>query len=152
VPNGNPDFDFAAQEEWFLPIASAVTSFSESHGLLIDKYYHEGASWDLRFRHPRGGNASVAIYNGGAKGALIGSIWYLDDYDKFTRYSHSRPPRVIEKNSTAILKALEVEFVAILAVSVGEWTEVTSGYERIWSQYPKQQFEEMGPRYPLPKV
>jgi hypothetical protein len=63
VPNGNPAFNLAEQETCFAPLAQAIGGVAGKHNLLLEKYYHEGASWDLRFNHPRGGQASVTIYS-----------------------------------------------------------------------------------------
>ena len=108
MPNGNPAFNLAEQETWFAPLAQAIGEVADKHNLLLDKYYHEGASWDLRFNHPRGGQASVTIYNGGAA-AQVGSVWYLDDYDLSTRFIHSRPLRQIPKQSDSVRQELEIE-------------------------------------------
>jgi hypothetical protein len=67
VPNGNPSFDLAEQEAWFAPLAQTIGELGRKHNLLLEKYYHESFSWDLRFNHPRGGHASVTVWNGGPR-------------------------------------------------------------------------------------
>jgi hypothetical protein len=36
MPNGNPDFDPKAAEQWFAPIAGVLESFAQRHNLLVD--------------------------------------------------------------------------------------------------------------------
>lgn len=61
MPNGNPDFDPKAAEQWFAPIAGVLESFAQRHNLLVDRCYHDSPSWTFRFSHPRGGQASVGV-------------------------------------------------------------------------------------------
>lgn len=149
MPNGNPGFNLTEQEIWFAPLAQAICEVADKHNLLLEKYYHEGASWDLRFNHPRGGQASVTIYNAGAA-AQVGSVWYLDDYDLSTRFIHSRPLREIPRQSDSVRQELEIEFAAILGSPVGQWTQIAKDYERIWSQYSKAEFQAMARKLPNP--
>ena len=151
MPNGNPLFNLSAQETWFAPLSQVIGEVARKHNLLLDKYYHENASWDLRFSHPRGGQASVTIYNVGAADiAKVGSVWCLDDYDRFTRFIHSRPLRQIPKKAESVRWELEVEFAAILALPLGQWHRVVTGYEGIWSQYSKAEFQAMAGKLPDP--
>ena len=152
MPNGDPHFDVAAQEEWFAPLASVIADFAESHSLYVQKYYHDSCAWDLRFRHPQGGFASVAIYNHAADSAQIGSTWYVDSFAHFTRSLYVRPLRVIPKTPHDVGTELHSELAAIIAVPAGQWTKVASGYEPVWGQYTEQQFTKMQPTYSLPKL
>jgi len=151
VPNGgNPSFNLGEQEAWFAPLSQVIGDVACKHNLFLDKYYHEGASWDLRFTHPRGGQASVTVYNGGPELATVGSVWYLDDYDQFTRFIHSRPLRQVTKEPDALRRELEVELAAVLALPLGQWNQVAKSYERVWGQYSKAAFQAMAPKYPAP--
>jgi len=150
VTNGNPDFNLREQEEWFAPLAAAITAFARAHNLLVDKYYHESTSWDLRFNHPRGGQASIEVYNESADFAGVGSGWHLDEFECFTRSIHRRARRKIAKEPVLLARELANELAAITAVPLGQWTQVAKGYEQIWGQYTKQEFERMTPRYPDP--
>lgn len=149
MPNGDPNFDRDEQEEWFGRIATPIQNFVAGHGLVLDKYYHDGPSWDLRFGHPLGGTTSIHVMNAGAVARIITS-WHLDDYDQFTRFLHWRDPIDVELDSDAISRALLDELEAILATPLGQWTEIATGYKREWGRYSKAQFEAMGPSYPLP--
>lgn len=150
MPNGNPSFNFSEQESWFAPLSQAIGDVARRHNLLLDKYYHEGPSWTLRFNHPRGGQASISVSNGGPEVAKVHSAWHLDDYDRFTRSIHWRQPRDVPKNPEAVRRELEFEFRALLEVPLGEWNQVATGYERVWGQFSKAAFLAMTPRYPDP--
>lgn len=152
MPNGNPDFDFRQQEAWFAPLSTVITQFSLTRNLLLDKYHHEGCSWDLRFTHPRGGRGAVTVYNWALDTARIGSVWHIDDYDRFTRFIHWRHPREIAKDPEVLARELEDELAAILAVPLGQWNQIAKDYRPIWGRHSKQEFESMAPNYPYPRV
>lgn len=149
MPNGDPNFNLDEQEEWFGRIAAPIKNFVVRHGLVLDKYYHDGPSWDLRFGHPLGGNASIQVTNAGDV-ARLSTVWYVDDYDQFTRFLHWRDPIDVGLDIDSITKALHEELAAILATPLGKWTKIATGYKRAWGMYPKAVFEAMGPTYPLP--
>jgi hypothetical protein len=150
VPNGNPEFRLNEQEAWFAKIAKPISLFVAQHGLVLDKYYREVPSWDLRFGHPLGGSASIQIMNAGVV-ARICTVWHLDDYDKFTRFLHWRDPVDVELDSESIFQTLAEELRAILATPLDNWTKVATGCEESWSGFSTAQFESMGPTYPIPK-
>jgi hypothetical protein len=150
VPNGNPSFDLAEQEAWFAPLAQTIGELGRKHNLLLEKYYHESFSWDLRFNHPRGGHASVTVWNGGPTVAKVGATWHVDDYDRFTRSIHWRPPRDVAKEPETVRRELELEFTSILALPLGQWNQVATGYEQIWGQFSRAAFYAMARKYPDP--
>src|SRR5579862_6687490 len=142
VPNGNASFNLSEQEAWFAPLSQAIDDVARKHNLLLEKYYHEAPSWALRFNHPRGGQASVTVSNGGAV-AKIGSVWHLDDYDQFTRFLHWRQERDVPRELESLRRELELEFVAVMALPLGQWNQVASGYKRVWGQFSKAAFQAM---------
>jgi hypothetical protein len=149
LPNGNPSFQLTHQEAWFAPIAQAINDVALEHNLLLEKYYHESPSWDLRFNHPLGGQASLSLSNGGDL-AKVGSVWHLDDYDLFTRFLHWRKPRDVARDPASVRRELQVELATVLALPLGQWNQIARGYERIWGQFSKAAFNSMAPKYPDP--
>jgi hypothetical protein len=152
VPNGDANFDLRCQEQWFASLASEIKAFALQHNLFIEKYYHDSRSWDLRFSHPKGGNASISISNIAPDRASIGSSWYVDHYDHFTRSIHWRVARSIPKEPAFIREALKEEFHAIIAAPFGAWNQVARGYDDAWGEYAKEQFYALGPHYPKPII
>lgn len=150
MPNGKPDFDQSEFEVWFAPLADVITKFAHARNLFLEKYYHQNCSWDLRFNHPHGGQGSVTVYCPTASTARIGSAWHLDEYASFTRSIHWRHPREIAKDPDALGLELSAELAAITAVPIGNWNQVATGFERIWGQRTKEEFERMAPQYPDP--
>ncbi|MCC6432700.1 MAG: hypothetical protein IT354_17455 [Gemmatimonadaceae bacterium] len=150
MPNGNHEFDLGAQEEWFASIAPAITAFADTHRLFVDKYYRDHGAWELRFNHPRGGQADVSVGNLGPSLAYVGAQWYLDDYDSFSRSLYWRDQRDIAKVPEVVARELGVELRAILAVPLGQWRSVVSDYQDIWGQHTKAEFERMARTYPMP--
>jgi hypothetical protein len=150
MPNGNADFDLNVAQQWFAPIAGALVSFAERHNLLVDRYYHDSPSWTFRFNSPRGGQASIGVSCDAGELAAIYSSWHMDDYDRFTRFIHWRKPRAVSKVEDALVKELELELSAIVAIPPGQWNQVADGYSNIWGRYTKAEFEKMRPSYPDP--
>ena len=150
MPNGNPDFDPKATEQWFAQIAGVLMSFAQRHNLLVDRYYHDSPSWTFRFIHPQGGQASVGVSCNAGEIAAIYSSWHVDDYDRFTRFIHWRKSREVSKDDKTMLEELERELSAILAVPLGQWNQVAEGYSNVWGRYTKDEFAKMTPAYPDP--
>lgn len=152
MPNGDPDFDLEREESWFAPIAPAVERFATARNLLVGRYDHDAPAWTLRFNHPEGGQASIVLTHHEQRSVAIGSVWHVDCHDTFTRSLHRREPREVPREPGAVRHALEAELRAILAVPPGAWTEVATGYERIWGRYTREQFAALAPRLPDPVV
>jgi hypothetical protein len=152
LPNGNPDFDLESAERYFAPISTCMENFAKRHNLFVDKYYHESESWNLRFAHSKGGNATIDIGRLSDDEVSVSSAWYVDDYDSFTRCLHRRDKKPIGIDSNILRKALREELLAILAVEFGKWTEVVDGYQASWSRYTKEESEALPPHYPQPTL
>jgi hypothetical protein len=150
MPNGDQTFDATAEEAWFGPISVPILSFATQHNLLVDRYYHDSRSWDFRFNHPRGGQASIALHHLRDDTAGVGSTWHLDDYDRFTRYLYWGKTRDVPKVAEILTAELEAELTAVLALPLGSWNQVAETYARVWGQFTKEQFQKMAPRYPDP--
>jgi hypothetical protein len=150
MPNGDPTFDATAEEAWFAPISDSILSFAARHNLLVDRYYHHSRSWDLRFNHPRGGQAPISLHHLRDDTAGVGSSWHLDDYDRFTRYVYWGKTRDVPKVAGILTAELGAELAAVLALPLGSWNQVVDTYARVWGQFTKEQFQKMAPRYPDP--
>ena len=51
----------------------------------------------------------------------------------------------------SISKALLDELDSILATPLGKWTKIAAGYESVWGEYSKSEFESIGPTYSVPR-
>ena len=150
MPNGDPDFDVAAEAAWFAPIAPVLEAFASRHNLRVDKYYHHESSWAFRFNHPRGGQASITVHHCRSGDASVDSIWYVDDYDTFTRSIYRRDPRDVSKTESDLQRESAAELAAILSAPPNSWSQIASGYASVWSQFTRAQFEGMKQRLPDP--
>jgi hypothetical protein len=152
MPNGDPNFDFHGMEQFFAPLADAIHEFAAKRNLLVDKYYHHGRDWSLRFNHPKGGQASIDLIRDEAEQLQISPVWHFDDYDKFTRNLHWRKGRVIPRELSLVTQALEDEFTSIISEKFGNWNQVAGGYEDAWGRFSKDEFRSMTPKLPYPVV
>ena len=58
----------------------------------------------------------------------------------------------VARESTRVRQALEAELRRFVAIPFGSWNKEARGFENVWSQYSKQEFAEMSPRYPSPRI
>ena len=150
MPNGDPNFDAGTLEKRFRSVAADLEAFARSHNLVVDKYYHDSAAWFFRFRHPKGGDAHLAVHLPPSGIPSISSVWYLDDYDRFTRFIHHRPLRDVSQVGAKLCRELGVELTGILAVPLGQWTSAVNTFKPVWGKYTKAEFERMHPHLPDP--
>jgi hypothetical protein len=105
MPNGDP---FASPIKWkniktfFQRLSRILSTFAATHNLAIDEYYHESPSWTFRFRHPRGGAGGIHVERVDDSTIRVGSSWYIDEFENFTRYLKS------DEGSDLILGAIDV--------------------------------------------
>jgi hypothetical protein len=137
-------------EVWFAPLAETIQEFASRHNLLLLKYEHSSPSWTLKFNHPKGGQVSLSISRLSSTEAEIQSHWYLDDYEKFTRFIYSSPPSNVTRDSKTLRGEFERQFAEILAMDLGRWNRIVGGYESAWSQLSKRDFEAAHAAFPDP--
>ncbi len=155
MPNGNPKFheeELPALEAFFSQIADVLNQFASRHNLMLDKYYHESHSWGFNFRHPKGGVASIDVTKESDDSVKIYGYWWLDDYDKFTRFLKRDESEEFDLGAINLSGLLENKFKEILSWELGEWTQVATGYEEYWKPQGRKWIEKDVERYPKPKV
>ena len=156
MPNGDP---FASPIEWkniktfFQGLSPILSTFAASHNLAIDEYYHESPSWTFRFRHPKGGAGGIHVERVDDSTIRVGSSWYIDEFENFTRYLKS------DEGSDLILGAIDVrELLEKKLKDIVTWnkSDMTAfpDYERFWSLYSREEWLQMSPieRLPKPKL
>ena len=154
MPNGQSH----TQSEWneitafFERIAPQLNEFAAKHGLAIDKYYHNTADWTFRFAHPLGSNAQIQVIKEGESCVCLAWGWYKDDYDSFTRFAKHEAVNGVSITPETLAPALENALKTTLSWRDGQWTIVATGYQNIWGQYTKKEFERMKATYPLPRT
>ena len=155
MPNGSPDFyekDLPALEAFFAPIADVLNRFADRHNLMADHYYHQSPSWRYNFRHPNGGVASIDVMKESADSVKVHLYWWVDDYDRFTRFSRTSSSAEVRIGAVDLTSVLEEEFDRVLSWQPGEWTHIASGYENSWGPMGREWLEGDVERYPKPKV
>ena len=83
---------------------------------------------------------------------VIYSFWWLDDYDKSTRFHHQSQTNFFEAETGEISQMLEKCFDEILSWQFDQWTKMTSGFEDSWSIYSREEFYKLVDKYPAPKL
>jgi len=133
MPNGHandPHYDqiMVGYEAFFAPLSDLLTDFAKNHNLLVEKYYHDAPVWSLCFSHPKGGSAKIDLARDDKLLASIIGIWWVDDYDSFTRSIKktetitSEP--IVEKISPILTDTLN----KILAFTPDEWIQIDSKF------------------------
>jgi len=155
MPNGDREFyeeEAPALDLFFSQIADVMNHFASRHNLLLNKYYHQYPSWRFNFRHPKGGLASIEVVKASDESLKIYGCWWLDDYDKFTRFLKRDEPELFNIGAVNLNEVLEKKFKEILSWELGEWTQVATGYEKAWKPQGREWVEKDVERYPKPKV
>jgi hypothetical protein len=152
MPNGDPNSDYEGMERFFAPIAEAIKEFASRKNLFVDKYYHDGCDWTLRFRHPKGGVANIFLIRDQCDQLLIGSCWTFDDYDKLTRYFHQRDLDQYPPDPNLVVNALEKELAALTRLAFGSWNGASPGNKGWRELFTKDQFAAQEATYPIPRI
>ena len=154
MPNGT----YRSAAEWreikvfFEQLSDPLTKFAKRYNLVIDKYYHDGADWTFRFSHPLSGSGQIQVMMTDSNSVWLACSWHKDDYDACTRSLKYETWKDIPVQPEQLTAKLEKALKLILGWKFGEWTEVVRGYENPWRRYTKEEFEQMEPKYPLPRV
>jgi len=77
--------------------------------------------------------------------------WYRDDYDRFTRSLKLDSVNDVEIAGPDLSRALSKSLETILGWPENDWSQIESDYKGIWSRYTKEEFQNMGPKYSVPK-
>lgn len=156
MPNGhsnNPNYQniLAEYDVFFAPICDVLTNFSKKHNLLIQKYYHDAPMWSLCFRHPLGGQARIDASRSKDFKLTLSGVWWVDDFDKFTRSIKNTSPISCELREEEIEGNLSLVFKTILLFRHQDWSQVATGYKGIWdATWTKEQFEKLEDNWPFP--
>jgi len=156
MPNG--DYSLS-REDWekirafFEELSPILFGFATAHNLAIDKYYHDSPSWTFRFGHPNGGAAGIHVERINDSEIRIGRSWYIDDFDKFTRYLKSDAGIQLNLREIDLAKILERALKDIVTWNISDMI-AHPDYEKFWSQYSREEWLQMSPveRLPKPKL
>ena len=153
MPNGNQaDHATADYELYFASVADALTAFASGHGLVIEKYYHEAPVWSLCFSHPSGGEAKIDVARNTADFVTIDGCWWIDDYGTFSRSLKWLGAKDCPREQRKLASTLESSLRLMLSWKRGDWTQVVTGYEKIWGPvWTREEFDALGGRWPIPK-
>jgi hypothetical protein len=154
MPNGNHNFyneELPKLEKFFGHFSEELEDFARRHNLLIDRYWHQFHSWRFSFKHPKGGIANLELFKETESLVKIYSNWWLDDYDKFTRFARQSQTDLFEAKKETIILKLEENFAEILSWNLNEWTDIGNQFENIWNRWSKEEFYNFNNKYPFPK-
>jgi hypothetical protein len=138
-------------DSYFAPIAGTLAAFASTRGLLLHKYYHDAPAWSLCFGHPAGGQAKVEVSAKSEDDVQVSAVWWLDDYNTFTRSLHWGTKVVTEKDPQSVALAVERAFGESLGWSLWSWNQVVGGYEPSWSTIGAERFHQFANSWPVPK-
>lgn len=156
MPNGDPvqwKKEFPKIQTFFNKISNVLEQFASSHNLMVEKYYHEGASWTFRFRHPRGGQAGIQLLKLSSEEEIvgIGTAWQIADYDACTLYSKHTEIEKCSLEESVLLEALTRHLKLVLSWQKEDLTSAGGKYEE-WKKHPREKIEGDVLKYPIPKI
>ena len=155
MPNGSQHFyeqELPALEAFFSRIETVLTQFGDVHNLKIDRYWHQLPSWRFSFKHPKRGLACIEVIKESDTEIKIYSYWWMDDFEKATRYSCRLETEPFMPDARKLQPLLESILSEILSRPLDAWSEIKSGLEQIWSIYSKEEFLKFEDSYPLPRI
>lgn len=152
MPNGSPDLDISSYEFFIAPAEESILLLVDRRRLVLQKYYHNSASWDLCFAHPNGGLAKVEIYMQSDSNARIRAIWWLDDHDEGTRSIRRSSDRFMSPNVPQFVGEVESILDDVLCWQKGVWDSVHGGYRDIWNKYPDKDIEPASRNWQIPRM
>ncbi|MHC4743571.1 MAG: hypothetical protein ACYS8Z_16780 [Planctomycetota bacterium] len=90
--NNFNEFKWAQEElpvikRFFERIAPVLVEFASDHNLKLEKYYHDGPTWDFLFRHQAGGTCYIEIRKCDDEGVKICGDWSVYQYDEGLGYN-----------------------------------------------------------------
>lgn len=156
APKDNLDFfkkELPKIEEFFSEISEAILKFAKEYNLLIDKYPYQTPVWNLRFAHPKTGEAYIEVSKNVEDMIGLSGHWFIDNYEEFKKYIKASAAILLPVAQKKLLcQYLIRELGAILVWEKGAWSSVSKGHERDWGRYSKEKFYEMKNKLPTPKI
>jgi hypothetical protein len=80
----------------------------------------------------------------------VSAVWWLDEYDTFTRSLHWGPKVLTKKAPELVALAVERSFTEALSWSLGSWNQVADGYKPYWSAIGAERFHQFANPWPVP--
>ena len=146
------DEELPALEEFFSRIGHALTTFADDFNLKIERYWHGFPSWRLNFKHPKSGVACIEVMKESDSEIKIYCYWWIDDFEKATRYSRVEESDVCRLDDVKLYELLKERLQLVLSWPINNWTDITTGYEHAWSCYKKEDFSRLSESYPVPRL
>lgn len=152
MPNGNHSIsssEWMRIRDFFQKLSKVLLDFAAMHNLKVDEYYHESPSWSFRFRHPKGGGASVDLERLDDSTIRILGSWYIDEYETFTRHLKWGPKHDFLLEIIDLRRELEASLREVVSWEKEEMTPYPN-YKKVWSKYKKDEWERIFTTADLP--
>ncbi len=154
MSNESPEFQYDAPpgaEAFFAQLSNDLNRFGANRRLLIERYYHNAPCWSLRFKHPKGGAGSIDVWQESEDSVKIFAHWWLDDIDKFARFTRAEETPEFKIDSIDLAEILNAQLLVILSWETHELTRADIDYEPLWKPYKETLLKYLD-RYPNPKI
>ena len=152
MPNGHIDkMPQAELDEFFKPIAGALSGFGETHNLKLERYYHDAPSWDFKFQHPEGGVGKIEISRQADNKVSLSFMWWLDDYNTSQRYMKVSVQGDLAPEPGPIIHEMERGLQLVLSWKTGQWSKIYRGYDAWKTTWSKDEFVRISEQYPVPR-
>ncbi|HKW63394.1 MAG TPA: hypothetical protein VJN89_12675 [Candidatus Acidoferrum sp.] len=135
-----PHDDWERIRAFFERLSPILVQFAKDHNIAIDRYYHDAPMWAFRFRHPKGGGASIDVHRVSDHTIRVNKVWYLDVYETFTRHIKSEDSGELPLEQTELVEILEVCLKRVAGWKREDMTP-HGGYEKFWSAYTPEEFK-----------
>ena len=132
-------------KEYFEKNTDEIHVFASKYNFQIDKFTRGSATWDLGFKHPKGGNATIFIGLSDEENVIISGIWSIDIFETFSKYLKHKNFINHLIDEVDLMKWLEKAFGEILSWNVDELkvVEKEGEFRSSWEGFKtKEDFEK----------
>ena len=139
-------------KKFFRRIARMLHSFAAEHNLLIEKYYHDGPSWDFIFQHPLGGFACINVEMVDEEHINMCAAWQFTDFKRGEYYDKHTEQAKFPIDNEVLLTELTDMLGQVLSWESDDLELIARRDPGVQERITEDEFQELIQRYPIPKL
>jgi len=138
---------------FFRKISHILNKFAQRHNLNIEKYYHDGPSWDFLFRHPEGGVCYIEVRMFDERHVELCGDWSIYEIDSGTGYDKNTSLIKCSTGKIELEKSLEKMLFWVLSWKRYDLKIIAKRSPDVKEQWTKEELDNyLKRRYPIPKI
>ena len=128
-------------EVYFEKHVDEIHAFTSKYNFQIDKFTRGSSTWDLGFKNPKGGYATIFIGLSDEENVRVSGCWSLDVLATFSMYMKTKNFIDDKFSEVSLTEWLEKAFREILSWKTEELEVVNHEgyYKRFWRKYKTEE-------------